>query len=197
MGAGQMGVEDGKKRCFGNRPGQDLLAAYHDTEWGVPVHDDRLLFEMLTLEGAQAGLSWDTVLRKRQGYRQAFLDFDVAGVAAMSDAALEALRDEPGVIRNRLKIYSTRSNARGVLAIQREFGSFSDYIWRYVDGRPVINDFATSEDVPASTPLSDQISGDLKKRGFRFVGSTITYAFMQGVGLVDDHVRWCWCRGKS
>ena len=197
MGAGQMGVEDGKKRCFGNRPGQDLLAAYHDTEWGVPVHDDRLLFEMLTLEGAQAGLSWDTVLRKRQGYRQAFLDFDVAGVAAMSDAALEALRDELGIIRNRLKIYSTRLNARGVLAIQREFGSFSDYIWRYVDGRPVINDFATSEDVPASTPLSDQISADLKKRGFRFVGSTITYAFMQGVGLVDDHVRWCWCRGKS
>ena len=197
MGAGQMGVEDGKKRCFGNRPGQDLLAAYHDTEWGVPVHDDRLLFEMLTLEGVQAGLSWDTVLRKRQGYRLAFLDFDGAGVAAMSDAALEALRDEPGIIRNRLKSYSTRSNARGVLAIQREFGSFSDYIWRYVDGRPVINDFATSEDVPASTPLSDQISADLKKRGFRFVGSTITYAFMQGVGLVDDHVRWCWCRGKS
>ena len=197
MGAGQMGVEDGKKSCFGNPPGQDLLAAYHDTEWGVPVHDDRLLFEMLTLEGAQAGLSWDTVLRKRQGYRQAFLEFDVAGVAAMSDAALEALRDELEIIRNRLVIYSTRSNARGVLAIQREFGSFSDYIWRYVDGRPVINDFATSEDVPASTPLSDQISADLKKRGFRFVGSTITYAFMQSVGLVDDHVRWCWCRGKS
>lgn len=127
-----MSVEDGKKRCFGNRPGQNLLAAYHDSEWGVPVHDDRLLFEMLTLEGAQAGLSWDTVLRKRQGYRQAFLNFDVAGVAAMSDAALEALRDEPGIICNRLKIYSTRTNARGVMAIQREFGSFSDYIWRYV-----------------------------------------------------------------
>ena len=146
---------------------------------------------------AQAGLSWDTVLRKRQGYRQAFLNFDVAGVAAMSDAALEALRDELGIICNRLKIYSTRTNARGVMAIRREFGSFSDYIWRYVDGRPVINDFATREDVPAFTPLSDQISGDLKKRGFRFVGTTITYAFMQGVGLVDDHVRWCWCRGKS
>ena len=192
-----MSVEDGKKRCFGNRPGQNLLAAYHDSEWGVPVHDDRLLFEMLTLEGAQAGLSWDTVLRKRQGYRQAFLNFDVAGVAAMSDAALESLRNESGIIRNRLKIYSTRTNARGVMAIQREFGSFSDYIWRYVDGRPVINDFATSEHVPVSTPLSDQISGDLKKCGFRFVGTTITYAFMRGVGLVDDHVRWCWCRGKS
>ena len=197
MGAEQMSAEDGKKRCFGNRPGQNLLAAYHDSEWCVPVHDDRLLFEMLTLEGAQAELTWDTVLRKRQGYRQAFLNFDVAGVAAMSDAALEALRDELGIICNRLKIYSTRTNARGVMAIQREFGSFSDYIWRYFDGRPVINDFATSEDVPASTPLSDQISGDLKKRGFRFVGTTITYAFMQGVGLVDDHVRWCWCRGKS
>ena len=192
-----MSVEDGKKRCFGNRPGQNLLAAYHDSEWGVPVHDDRLLFEMLTLEGAQAGLTWDTVLRKRQGYRQAFLNFDVAGVAAMSDAALESLRNESGIIRNRLKIYSTRTNARGVMAIQREFGSFSDYIWRYVDGRPVINDFATSEHVPVSTPLSDQISGDLKKCGFRFVGTTITYAFMRGVGLVDDHVRWCWCRGKS
>ena len=115
----------------------------------------------------------------------------------MSDAALESLRNESGIIRNRLKIYSTRTNARGVMAIQREFGSFSDYIWRYVDGRPVINDFATSEHVPVSTPLSDQISGDLKKCGFRFVGTTITYAFMQGVGLVNDHVRWCWCRGKS
>ncbi len=115
----------------------------------------------------------------------------------MSDAALEALRDEPGIICDRLKISSTRTNARGVMAIQREFGSFSDYIWRHVDGRLVINDFATSEDVPASTPLSDQISGDLKKLGFRFVGTTITYVSMQGVGLVDDHVRWCWCRGKS
>ncbi len=115
----------------------------------------------------------------------------------MSDAALEALRDELGIICDRLKIYNTRTNARGVMAIKREFASFSDYIWRYVDGRLVFNDFATSEDVPTSTPLSDQISGDLKKRGFRFVGTTITYAFMQGVGLVDDHVRWCWCRGKS
>ena len=192
-----MRAVDGKKRCFGNRPGQDLLAAYHDTEWGVPVYDDRLLFEMLTLEGAQAGLSWDTVLRKRQGYKRAFLEFDVAGVAAMTDAALEALRDNPEIIRNRLKIYSTRSNALGVLVIQREFGSFSDYLWRFVDGRPIVNNFANHEDVPASTPLSDQISKDLKKRGFRFVGTTITYAFLQGVGLVNDHVGWCWCRGKS
>ena len=132
-----------------------MLAAYHDTEWGVPVYDDRLLFEMLTLEGAQAGLSWDTVLRKRQGYKRAFLEFDVAGVAAMTDAALEALRDNPEIIRNRLKIYSTRSNALGVLVIQREFGSFSDYLWRFVDGRPIVNNFANHEDVPASTPLSD------------------------------------------
>ena len=157
-----------------------MLAAYHDTEWGVPVYDDRLLFEMLTLEGAQAGLSWDTVLRKRQGYKRAFLEFDVAGVAAMTDAALEALRDNPEIIRNRLKIYSTRSNALGVLVIQREFGSFSDYLWRFVDGRPIVNNFANHEDVPASTPLSDQISKDLKKRGFRFVGTTITYVFLQG-----------------
>ena len=152
---------------------------------------------MLTLEGAQVGLCWDTVLRKRKGYKRAFLEFDVAGVAAMTDEALEALRDNPEIIRNDLKIYSTRKNALGVLVIQREFGSFSDYLWRFVDGRPIVNNFANLEDVHASTPLSDQISKDLKKRGFRFVGTTIIYAFLQGVGLVNDHVGWRWCCGKS
>jgi DNA-3-methyladenine glycosylase I len=158
MGVGQIGVEDGKKRCSGNRPGQDLLADYHDTEWGVSMHDGRLLFEMVTLE---------------------------------------ALRDKPGIIRSRLKIYSTRSNARDVLAIQHEFGSFSDHIWFYVDGRPVINDFAISGDVPAFTPLSEQISGDLKKHGFCFVArqspahscrvSVLSMITSVGAGAVGSH----------
>lgn len=184
---------DGRRRCFGNRAGQAELAHYHDTEWGVPVHDDRHLFEMLTLEGAQAGLSWEVVLRKRAGYRRAFHDFDIGRVAAMSDDALEALRDDPGIVRNRLKIASTRSNAAAILAIRRETGSFASYLWSFVDDRPVINDFAVIGEVPASTPLSDRLSRDLKARGFRFVGTTIVYAFIQGIGMVNDHVAGCWC----
>ena len=184
---------DGRRRCFGNRAGQAELAHYHDTEWGVPVHDDRHLFEMLTLEGAQAGLSWEVVLRKRAGYRRAFRDFDIGRVAAMSDDALEALRDDPGIVRNRLKIASTRSNAAAILAIRRETGSFASYLWSFVDDRPVINDFAVIGEVPASTPLSDRLSRDLKARGFRFVGTTIVYAFIQGIGMVNDHVAGCWC----
>lgn len=187
---------DGRRRCFGNRAGQVELAHYHDTEWGVLVHDDRHLFEMLTLEGAQAGLSWEVVLRKRAGYRRAFHDFDIGRVATMSDDELEALRDDPGIVRNRLKIFSTRSNAAAILAIGREAGSFADYLWSFVDESPVINDFAVIGKVPASTPLSDRLSRDLKARGFKFVGTTIIYAFMQGIGMVNDHVAGCWCHDQ-
>ena len=187
---------DGRPRCFGNRAGQVELAHYHDTEWGVPVRDDRHLFEMLTLEGAQAGLSWEVVLRKRAGYRRAFHDFDVGRVAAMSDDDLEALRDDSGIVRNRLKILSTRSNAKAILAIRRDGGGFSDYLWSFVGDRPLINDFAAIGDVPASTPLSDSLSRDMKARGFKFVGTTIIYAFMQGIGMVNDHVAGCWCHDK-
>ena len=188
---------DGVRRCFGTRPGQDILARYHDEEWGVPVYDDRHLFEMLTLEGAQAGLSWDVVLRKRAGYRAAFHDFDIARVATMDDDALEALRQNEGIVRNRLKIYSTRSNAAAVLAVQKSHGSFAAYLWAFVDGQPVINQTASLSQVPASTSLSDDLSKDMKRRGFKFVGSTIIYAFMQGIGLVDDHVAGCWRRADS
>ncbi|MDB2324810.1 DNA-3-methyladenine glycosylase I [Alphaproteobacteria bacterium] len=189
-----MGLPDGKHRCFGNGAHQHILAEYHDSEWGVCVHDDRLLFEMLTLEGAQAGLSWDTVLRKRHGYKAAFHNFEIDLVAAMDDASLEALRENPAIIRNRLKIFSTRSNAIAIQAIQREFQSFSDYLWGFVDGRQTVNHFADVGQLPASTPLSDRISKDMKRRGLRFVGTTIIYAYIQGVGLVDDHVQTCWKR---
>jgi len=188
---------DGQARCFGNRPGQDVLAHYHDTEWGVPVHDDRHLFEMLTLEGAQAGLSWEVVLKKRDGYRAAFHDFDIAKVAAMSDEELLALRDNPAIVRNRLKIESTRSNARALIRLQAEQESFSRFLWDFVGGTPVVNHFASLAEVPASTALSDQISKALKAAGFRFVGSTIIYAFIQGIGMVDDHVATCWCRSSG
>ena len=186
-------LPDGRVRCFGNRQGQEVLAHYHDTEWGIPVRDDRLLFEMLTLEGAQAGLSWEVVLRKREGYRRAFHGFDVARVAAMCDDELASLREDAGIVRNRLKIASVRSNAQAILDVQRAEHSFADYLWSFVDGRPIINNFASLADVPASTPLSDRLSKDLKNRGFGFVGTTIIYAFMQGIGMVNDHVAECWC----
>jgi len=187
---------DGLARCFGNRAGQDELAHYHDTEWGVPVHDDRHLFEMLTLEGAQAGLSWEVVLKKRAGYKAAFHDFDLRRVASMTDAELEALRDDAGIVRNRLKIYSTRGNAKAILQLQKSHGSFDSYLWGFVDGCPLVNYFGSLGEVPASTPLSDRLSKDMKRRGFRFVGSTILYAFMQGIGMVDDHVAGCWRRAE-
>jgi DNA-3-methyladenine glycosylase I len=189
-----MSAPDGKHRCFGNGANQQTLAEYHDSEWGVCVRDDRLLFEMLTLEGAQAGLSWDTVLRKREGYKAAFHNFDIDLVAAMDDASLEALRENAAIIRNRLKIFSTRSNAIAIQAIQREFGSFSDYLWGFVDDCQLVNHFADISQVPTSTPLSDRISKDMKKRGLRFVGTTIIYAYIEGVGLVDDHIETCWKR---
>lgn len=188
--------DQGRRRCFGDGPGHELYAAYHDEEWGVPKHDDTELFEMLVLEGAQAGLSWETVLNKRQGYRRAFHGFDPVRVAAMTDAELEALLGDPGIIRNRLKVFSARKNARVFLDIRREFGSFDAYVWAYVDGKPVINAWQGNGDVPASTPVSEALSRDLKKRGMSFVGSTIMYAFMQSVGMVNDHPVWCSRHGR-
>lgn len=185
-------IDASKTRCFGNGAGHDVLAAYHDCEWGVPVHDDRLLFEMLALEGAQAGLNWEIVLKKRAGYKAAFHDFDLHKVIAMTDAELEALRGDIGIIRNRLKIFSVRKNAVIIAEIQKEYGSFASYLWQFVDGKQIKNSFASLDDMPATTPLSDAISKDLKNRGMSFVGSTIIYAFIQGVGLVDDHMTTCW-----
>ena len=168
-----------------------LYQAYHDTEWGVPLHDDRALFELLTLEGAQAGLSWITVLRKRETYREAFANFDPAIVARFTEADQAALMLNPGIVRNRLKISSTIDNARAFLAIQAEFGSFDAWLWRFVEGRPIQNSLRSLADAQASTALSDELSKALKKRGFRFVGSTICYAFMQAAGLVNDHTTDC------
>ena len=190
-------AHDGKERCFGNKDGQAFYARYHDEEWGVPVYDDHTLFEMLCLEGAQAGLSWETVLRKREGYRAAFHGFDLAAIIAMRDEELEALRDNEAIIRNRLKIYSVRKNAIIFKQIQDEFNSFSAYLWGYMDGKPLINHWQHFADVPVTTPISDAISKDLKKRGMSFVCSTIIYAYMQAVGMVDDHIASCWCYGKN
>ncbi|WP_348703503.1 DNA-3-methyladenine glycosylase I [uncultured Neptuniibacter sp.] len=184
---------DGKKRCFGNKPGQEFYAQYHDEEWAVPSRDDRHLFEMLILEGAQAGLSWETVLRKRVGYQAAFYQFDVEKVAKMSDEELEALRSNEAIIRNKLKIYSARKNARAFIEIQKEFGSFSQYLWAYVDHKPQVNHWTQFKAVPVTTEISDALSKDLKKRGMSFVGSTIIYAYMQAVGMVNDHLTDCWC----
>lgn len=185
--------KDGKIRCFGNKPGQDLYAKYHDTVWGIPEYDDKNLFEMLCLEGAQAGLSWETILKKQEGYRACFHDFDVQKVASMSDEELESLRQDERIIRNRLKIYAFRKNAKAFIKIQEEFGSFKDYLWAYVDHKPIMNEFKGHGDVPAYTELSTKISKDLKKRGMTFVGPTIIYAYMQAVGMVNDHVKGCWC----
>jgi DNA-3-methyladenine glycosylase I len=164
---------------------------YHDHEWGVPVHDDRLLFEFLLLEGAQAGLSWATILKRREGYRKAFDNFDVAKVAAYDDAKIEALIANPEIIRNRLKIQSAVSNAKAFIQIQTEFGSFHNFIWSYVDGKPIQNTWQNRQELPATSPLSDTISRDLKKRGFKFFGSTICYAHMQATGMVNDHTVDC------
>lgn len=168
-----------------------LYQQYHDTVWGVPEHDDQTLFEFLTLEGAQAGLSWITVLRKQENYRAAFDGFDPVKVARYSDKRQQTLLQNPGIIRNRLKVASTVTNAQAFLAVQNEFGSFNDYLWAFVDGRPIINHFKTLADVPATTPLAQTLSKDLKKRGFRFVGPTIVYAFMQATGMVNDHLIGC------
>lgn len=168
-----------------------LGVAYHDAEWGVPVHDDRVLFEFLTLEGAQAGLSWETILRKREGYREAFAGFDPAVVARFRAARVDRLLTNPAIVRHRQKIASTVTNARAFCDVQREFGSFDAYLWRFVGGRPKVNRPRTLAEVPTRTAESDALSRDLLRRGFRFVGSTICYAFMQAVGLVDDHAITC------
>lgn len=180
-------------RCFGGA--SDLYAAYHDREWGVPVRDDRLLFEMLILEGAHAGLSWQTILRKREGYRARFHGFDVARCAAMDETALAAALRGPGIVRHRQKVASVPKNAAAFIAIQDEAGSFADWLWNWVDGAPIDTPWPTRADVPAVTPLAEAISKDLKGRGMAFVGPTIVYAYLQAVGVVNDHFAGCWVRG--
>jgi len=181
------------KRVCGWAAGDNpLMRRYHDKEWGVPVHDDRRLFEFLTLEGAQAGLSWRTILGKRENYREAFAGFDPVRVARFDSRRRTSLMNNPGIVRNRLKIESTVSNARAFLDVRKEFGSFNDYLWQFVDGKPLQNRRRSLREVPARTRVSDALSIDLTKRGFRFVGSTIMYAFMQAVGMVNDHEVSCY-----
>ena len=177
------------QRCPWARNG--LAVLYHDREWGVPVHDDRTLFEFLILEGAQAGLSWDTILQKRENYRKAFDGFEVKRVARYDARRIRALMRDAGIVRNRLKIASAVRNAQAFLKVQKEFGAFDRYLWQFVDGKPKKNAWRNSKDVPARTPESDALSRDLKKRGFNFVGSTIMYAFMQAIGMVNDHLVDC------
>lgn len=176
--------------------GQDIYIAYHDHEWGVPVHDDRHLFEMLILEGAQAGLSWITILKKRENYRRAFNNFDARKVARYNARKIQKLLADPGIVRNRLKINAAVQNAKAFLAVQREFGSFDKYIWQFVGGKPILNLWKKGQ-IPARTKESDAMSKDLLKRGFKFVGSTICYAFMQAVGMVNDHTVDCFLYKKS
>ena len=179
------------KRCRWADGGNDLYLAYHDEEWGVPLHDDDKLFEFLVLEGAQAGLSWSTVLNKREAYRRAFHDFDIAKVARMTDAALEKRLLDPGIIRNRQKVWSARNNARAALKVIEEAGSLDAYFWSFVGGKPIRNRWRNHGDVPARTEISDKLSKDMQKRGFNFVGSTIMYAHMQATGMVNDHLTSC------
>ena len=185
---------DGKVRCRWAPVDDELYTAYHDKEWGVPLHDDRALFEFLILEGAQAGLSWSTILHKRQNYRKAFARFDPKKVAAFTKKDVARLMKDAGIVRNRLKVESAISNARAFLEVKKEFGSFDEYIWSFVGGKPLLNRWRTGAHVPARTEISDKMSKDLKKRGFRFVGSTICYAFMQATGMVDDHSIGCFKR---
>jgi len=188
-------MTDSTDKCRCSWAGNDpLYINYHDEEWGVPVHDDRLLFEFLILEGAQAGLSWITILRKREAYRRAFCGFDPAVVAGFDEQKIAALLGDAGIVRNRLKIRAAVSNARAFLAVQRESGSFDSYIWGFVGGSPIRNSWSSLQELPASTQQSDAMSRDLKRRGFTFVGSTICYAFMQAVGMVDDHTTDCFRR---
>ncbi|MBD0724344.1 DNA-3-methyladenine glycosylase [Flavobacterium sp. L1I52] len=172
----------------------DLYRKYHDEEWGNPVYDDPTLFEFLTLETFQAGLSWYTVLAKRESFREAFDQFDCQKIASYSEAKIQELMQNPGIIRNQLKIRATVTNAIAFMKVQEDFGSFSKYIWAFTDGKPIDNNPKTLREVPATTPLSDAISKDLKKRGFKFVGSTVVYAHMQATGMVNDHVEECWTR---
>ena len=179
------------ERCSWVPEGDELYAAYHDEEWGVPERDDRALYELLTLEGAQAGLSWSTILRKREGYRRAFEGFEPGVVARFGEARVERLLQDPGIVRNRLKVTSTVENAKRVLEVQKELGSFSELLWGFVDGEPLVGGWKSTAEVPAETPESKAMSKELKRRGFRFVGPTVCYAFMQAAGLVNDHVVTC------
>jgi DNA-3-methyladenine glycosylase I len=186
-----------KARCPWLNLKNKLYVDYHDQEWGRPVHDDHCLFEMITLEGAQAGLSWETVLNKREHYRKVFASFDPLKVSKFSQIKIEKLLLDSGIIRNRLKVESTISNAEAFFTIQKEFGSFDQYLWAFVNDKPIYNSFTKMADYPTKTNLSDKISKDLKKRGFRFVGSTIIYAFMQAVGITQDHAKDCYLHGKK
>ena len=189
-------MEDNKVRCSWSLKDQ-LYRDYHDNEWGVPLHDDTRLFEMINLEGAQAGLSWHTVLLKRENYRKAFDDWDAKKIARYTDKKIEKLLQDPGIIRNRLKVMATIGNAKAFLKVQEEFGSFDKYIWQFVNHQPIVNHYKSLSGVPAKTPISDAMSKDLLKRGFKFVGSTICYAFMQATGMVDDHFDNCWKKSKK
>lgn len=182
-------------RCFGT--GKPLYEKYHDEEWGVIVHDDQYLFEMLCLEGAQAGLSWETILKKREDYRRLFHRFQIDLVAKMSDQELEKVLKDPSIVRNRRKIFSVRNNAKVLLILQKEFGSFDEYLWGFIKGRQIINHFAEQKDVPSRSDISDQIAKDLKKRGFSFIGTKIIYAFMQAIGMVNDHLISCPSKNSS
>ena len=182
---------DGRERCHWALSTQDGMLAYHDSEWGVPVRDDRTQFEFLVLESAQAGLSWYTILRKRDGYRRAFAGFDPDKVVRYTPARVEKLMQDASIVRNRAKIEATIGNAQAFLAVQREFGSFCTYLWGFVDGKPIDNRWRKQTDVPATTPLSDRIAKDLKQRGFKFLGSTVIYAHLQATGLVNDHLVSC------
>jgi DNA-3-methyladenine glycosylase I len=184
-------VKDNKVRC-GWCLKFDQYIKYHDEEWGLPVHDDRIHFEFLILEGAQAGLSWSTILKKREGYRKAFADFDPIKVSRFTQNRIEKILKDPGIVRNRLKVSAAVNNAKRFLELQKEFGSFDNYIWRFVGGKPIVNRRKTLQEIPATTPQSDALSKDLISRGFKFVGSTVIYAHLQACGLVNDHLVDCW-----
>lgn len=186
-----------RKRCSWVKAKNPLYVKYHDEEWGVPVYKDRKLFEMLCLEGAQAGLSWETVLNKRKRYREVFVKFDPQKLSKFTDKQLEKFLQDPGIIRNRLKVFSVRGNAKAFLEVKKEFGTFCAYIWSFSGGEPRNNNWKTIDDIPDKTPESDAMSKDLKKRGFKFVGSTICYAFMQAVGMVNDHTTDCFRHDRN
>lgn len=183
---------DGKRRCFGGNSGKEFYGVYHDSEWGVPSWDDKYLFEMLILEGAQAGLSWETILKRREGYRRVFYDFDPFRLSVLQDDDLEKMRQDPSIIRNKLKIYSVRKNAQVFLQIQGEFGTFAQYIWSFTQEKVDQRNPKTLGDIPTSSPEAEFISKDLKKRGMSFVGPTIIYAYLQAIGVVNDHMKGCW-----
>lgn len=185
------------KRCTWVKVDEDLYVEYHDKEWGIPVYDDRKLFEMLCLEGAQAGLSWWTILQKRENYRDAFDQFDAEKIVTYTDEKVQSLRENAGIVRNQLKIKSVITNAKSYLDIQKEYGSFSNYIWGFVDHEPIINHWKTAEDVPVSSEISEKMSKQLKKDGFKFVGGTICYAYMQAVGMLNDHTVDCFCHSTK